>query len=73
MVKIIYSQDMKLKKWKTKNTYENQRGEIFIRKIIGKKVKWYLYDFVDIPIVDTQTFNCLEEEYKRISEIPNNL
>ena len=64
---------MKLKKWKTKNTYRNYRGEIFIRKIIDTKVKWYLYDFVDIPIIDINTFNTLEDEYERISELPDNL
>jgi len=64
---------MKLKKWKTKNTYENSKGEIYIRKIIDKKVKWYLYDFVDIPIIDINTFNTLEDEYERISELPDNL
>jgi len=64
---------MKLKEWKTKNTFKNSNGEVYIRKIIDKKVKWYLYDFVDIPIIDINTFNTLEDEYERISEMPDNL
>lgn len=61
------SDNIKLKNWKTKNTFIDEKGDVYFRKEIEGKVRWYKYDFVDIPIIDSKTSDLLEEEYKRIS------
>ena len=63
---------MKLKSWKTKRTFIDERGDVYIRKDIEGNLRWYKCDFVDIPIIDSKTSDLLEEEYKRISEKNSN-
>jgi hypothetical protein len=58
---------MKLKNWKTKRTFIDERGDVYLRKDIKGNIRWYKCDFVDIPIMDSKTSDLLEEEYKRIS------
>ncbi|TFG74722.1 MAG: hypothetical protein E4H21_10330 [Thermodesulfobacteriales bacterium] len=58
---------MKLKNWKTKRTFIDERGDVYLRKDIEGNLRWYKCDFVDIPIIDSKTSDLLEEEYKRIS------
>ena len=60
---------MKLKNWKTKNTFIDERGDVYFRKDkdITDNIRWFKCDFVDIPIIDSKTSDLLEEEYKRIS------
>ncbi len=59
--------NMKLKNWKTKRTFIDERGDVYLRKDIEGNLRWYKCDFVDIPIIDSKTSDLLEEEYKRIS------
>jgi hypothetical protein len=66
------SYNMKLKSWKTKRTFIDERGDVYIRKDIEGNLRWYKCDFVDIPIIDSKTSDLLEEEYKRISEKNSN-
>jgi len=63
------SDNMKLKNWKTKKTFIDERGDVYFRKDkdIKDNIRCYKYDFVDIPIIDSKTSDLLEEEYKRIS------
>ena len=63
------SDNMKLKNWKTKKTFIDERGDVYFRKDkdIKDNIRWYKCDFVDIPIIDSKTSDLLEEEYKRIS------
>lgn len=58
---------MKLKYWKTKSTFIDEKGDVYLRKETEGRVRWYKCDFVDIPIIDSTTSDLLEEEYKRIS------
>ena len=59
--------NMKLKNWKTKRTFIDERGDVYLRKDIEGNLRWYKCDFVDSPIIDSKTSDLLEEEYKRIS------
>ncbi len=61
------SDNIKLKNWKTKRTFIDERGDVYLRKDIEGNLRWYKCDFVDIPIIDSKTSDLLEEEYKRIS------
>ncbi len=61
------SDNIKLKNWKTKKTFIDERGDVYLRKDIEGNLRWYKCDFVDIPIIDSKTSDLLEEEYKRIS------
>jgi hypothetical protein len=61
------SDNMKLKNWKTKRTFIDERGDVYLRKHIKGDIRWYKCDFVDIPIMDSKTSDLFEEEYKRIS------
>lgn len=62
-----YTDNMKLKYWKTKNTFIDEKGDVYFRKEIEGDIRWYKCDFVDIPIISTKNSELLEEEYKRIS------
>ena len=62
-----YTDNMKLKYWKTKNTFIDEKGDVYFRKEIEGNIRWYKCDFVDIPIINTRNSDLLEEEYKRIS------
>jgi len=59
--------NMKLKYWKTKKTFIDEKGDVYFRKEIEGNIRWYKYDFVDIPIINSKKSDLLEEEYKRIS------
>lgn len=61
------SDNIKLKNWKTKKTFIDERGDVYLRKDIEGNLRWYKCDFVDIPIIDSKTSDLLQEEYKRIS------
>jgi len=63
------SGNIKLKNWKTKRTFIDERGDVYFRKDkdITDNIRWFKCDFVDIPIIDSKTSDLLEEEYKRIS------
>lgn len=67
---MIRSDNMKLKNWKTKKTFIDERGDVYFRKDkdIKDNIRWYKCDFVDIPVIDSKTSDLLEEEYKRIAE-----
>lgn len=60
---------MKLQNWKTKRTFIDERGDVYLRKDkdIIDNIRWFKCDFVDIPIIDPKTSDLLEAEYKRIS------
>lgn len=60
--------NIKLKRWKTKRTYIDEEGNVYVRKEIEGSIRWYKCDFVDIPIIDSRTSDSLEDEYKKISE-----
>jgi len=59
--------NIKLKRWKTKRTFIDEEGNVYVRKEIEGSIQWYKCDFVDIPIIDPRTSDSLEDEYKRIS------
>ena len=61
--------NMNLQNWKTKNSFIDERGDVYLRKDkdIIDNIRWFKCDFVDIPIIDPKTSDLLEEEYKRIS------
>jgi hypothetical protein len=59
--------NIKLKSWKTKRTFIDEEGNVYVRKEIEGSIRWYKCDFVDIPIIDPRTSNSLEDEFNRIS------